>query len=402
MKHKICFVLKAYFPSVSPSGLLIKKLAEELSNEHEVHIICRDLIENENKCEDMHNNVIIHRYKCYSPSSTLLSKIWKTVSFSFYKKKTINDIIDNLNNYLLKNNFDIIIPATYEEIIACSRLLKKYENIYPFLLEKLFNKKYYGKVDFFYMIREKRNIKALKSYRDKNSIIFCLPIVKKYLVDSFSSIKANICVLEHPTVVFKDNKELTSVQDDNVININYIGALDKKIRNPKPFLEYFLPIFPSNYKVNFYGYGSCDALLSSYERKYSNFKFGGKVDPETCSNILDKSDFLLTFGNSTPEVVSSKIFECISTQNPIIHFYQYASDPYIKYLKDYPLSLCVPLKELSNVKYQECIMRFIKLNFRKKVSKELVQKNYYEFTPKHISDMMINSIEKNSICERKI
>ena len=399
---RICFILKAYFPSVSPSGLLIKKLAEELVKEHEVHIFCRDLNENDNIREDIHNGVIISRYECYYSSNIFISKVWKTVSFSFYKKKTINDIVKSVEKYLSKINFDVIIPVTYEEIISCSKLLNKYDNIYPFLLEKLFNKNYYGKFDFFFKIRETKNVRALKLYMNKNSIFFCLPIVKKYIIDSISSNKVNICVLEHPTVVVKDNKRVVPIRNTDEISINYIGALDMKIRNPKPFLEYLLPIIPLNYKVNFYGYGNCNSLLTTYEGKYSNFKFGGKIDPETSADIMEKSDFLITFGNSTPDIVSSKIFECISTQNPIIHFYQYDRDPYINYLKKYPLSLCIPLNELNNTKYQNSIIQFIQDNLYKKVSKKLIQKNFYEFTPKYVGDMIIDCIEKQIISERKI
>lgn len=382
---QILFICKAYYPSVSPSGSLIKEIAESLAENNEIHILCHDK-NSVNQANFIHNKVNIHRYELNDDNRGIIKKLFST---HYYNKKTVDIIKKNIISFLYQYQIDMIIPTTYEEIVACSMILNKIpvKHFAPFLLERLFNRRYFGKYDLLYRFREYNNKNILKKFANNNCIIFSLPPVKGYINSALNISYKNYIIIEHPLTIFSVNNKISS----DSFNISYLGGLDLKIRNPENFLKYILPYIPKKYNINFYGYGNCKKLIMKYVEQYDNFHFYGSVDSEKAHEIQLNSDILLTFGNKNNDVVSSKLFDCISSRKPIIHFYQVEDDPYIKYLSYYSLSICLPLNKLHEGKYRKLFLEFVLENKGKEEPVSGILNSFKKNTLQYITNQILHA-----------
>lgn len=73
--------------------------------------------------------------------------------------------------------------------------------------------------------------------------------------------------------------------------------------------------------------------------------FYGSVTKEEADKAIAQSDYILSVGNRNANQSPSKIFECLATGKPIIHFYYYNQDSVISILQRYPNSLCIQITD---------------------------------------------------------
>jgi len=194
----------------------------------------------------------------------------------------------------------------------------------------------------------------------------------------------------------KSEAFLNEENPDKAIKLIYAGSFYYKLREPFYLLKCCKEIIRQNNKVeiHFYTSGAFEELIKE-EAKCSNGKIfaHGYVDPKTLDIAIQESNILLSVGNSTTEMVPSKIFMYISTGKPIIHFYDNEKDICIQYFKKYPLVLLVNQNNNYNYKINY-INIFIKENHKNKSDISFLKMNYFRNTPEYSASQIIARLFK--------
>lgn len=405
MKKKILIIIKDYYPIASPSANLIIPLLNEMKNNYDIKVLARksndilkerEFIDNieiirfndrfsrfdnrlKNKIKSSNNKIFNIIYFVKKSFFYLLRKL-NLIGYSFYMVRKIEK---NISQIVLREKIDYIIPITFEEIIASLKYTKKNNNInlVPYVLEQFLNenkKNIYAKI----------KLKKLKiSLVHESKKIFVLPVLKGY----FEEAKEKLIITEHPMIIDNVNKK----NKNSVINITYAGGLDYNQRNPIGVLNILDKIKNKNkFKINFYSYGNCELILKNFEKKSGNYlESKGVVSNDIAHQILKQSNILITIGNKSSKVVPSKIFDCISTGKPIIHFYFHDEDPYINYLSRYKLSLCIKLDDKNNNQKAELIENFCFKNKNSVLEYKVFAEEFKECTPKYVANQFFLEIK---------
>ncbi|MEQ9763811.1 hypothetical protein ABPS01_03935 [Streptococcus sp. ZJ151] len=370
---KVYFLLNKYYPDLSASASLVRNLISQFGKHYSTNVVATVSKNFENSFVDEIN--VIRLNKSSNTKSYLKKK----------DKKLSQDILfqDSIQKFLLKeydkyNTEILLIPITFLELIATINLKKNHPEKFrlcPFILE------YFPSS---WSISETEELKEdMVKYVD---YLFVLPKLKGYFYNK------NVQVVEHPMIV----NNTSTLQDKKEISLSYIGGVDRKNRNPINILNIIFKLknkLSPNYHFYFYGYGNLKILLLAYSRLLSNFTFGGVLNNDEARRISTKSNFLITIGNKNPNLVPSKIFDCISTGRPIIHFRQNEDDPYEFYLKKYPCYLILDLWNIDDKK----LLNFITQNTKVEIDFNNIHQKYQEYTPQYIFEQFkerINTFEK--------
>ena len=367
--RKVYFLIQRYYPDVTASGNLISNLIPYFSNEFDTEVVTTTA----NK-ENLKLNDGVQRFL----SKEVISKN----IFSRISRKIVGVHIQynlDMHHYIEQAIIDsdtpiLLVPITAPEMTLAIDLKMKYLSkviLMPYFLEELLE---------FYRPKERDALKnQLEVYSDG---IVILPKLIHYI-----SSKNPVLITEHPMV-----KNNIADDSENSQNIVYVGGLNRAYRHPKPILEAFKKIEDEKrkgYTYRFYGYGNLDGYLYQIEKELPNFKYGGSVSSLEANDLLSKAGFVLTIGNKNSALVPSKIFDCISTGNPIIHFYYHETDPYLNYLKDYPYAICQKIEAID----VDELVEFIDSHMGLKVDYDIIESNYKIFTPEYVFNQCKDFIE---------
>lgn len=386
---KYLFVVRGYFPDISASGNLLKPLVEEMSKKNFIYVLSCSSNEDEGEYS---KNLLYKKIKIRVQSnftSRVLNFLKKNLVFSFYYKEISSSIkreIERLDKYF---NFDYIIAVTYEEILALMESSVNREKKMVFLLEKL---PVYStmKIPFIYnakiSFRKKMEYEIVKNFKK----IFALPVMYGYFSKRLNdNDKRKLIELEHPMVT---NKVSEKNSKNSLMTFIYAGGLDRKQRNPLGILGFFNKVNSQiDINVNFYSYGNMQKSLAEFSQRHDFFYSNEGISSELLNEKMADSDFILTIGNKDSELVPSKIFDCISTGKPIIHFSQIDGDPYTSYLRKYENSIIIKFADLSSQETVEEICLFMQKTKGKVIEFNKIEKNFEECTPAYVG----NKIQSN-------
>ncbi|OSP45539.1 hypothetical protein [Vibrio cholerae] len=373
---KILFVVRGFIPDLSASGNLIYPLVKEMINFAQVDILTCSK-ERKNEWVDGINLIRINNNE--GKFFKVINLIKRHFFYPYYNVLLTKKIRVEIERLDRDNSYDLIIAVTHEEILALIGANLPLDKKGCFLLEKL------HETSRFPIIRERQ--------RKANNIIysnichrlkfkFALPKVVQYLL---LKSKENVFELEHPMVV---NNVRDSSIDSEEISLIYIGGLDLYQRNPWPIINFFQNI-ELNIRFDIYGYGNVFSKKSTLPSK-SNFK--GVIKKSNINEILDEASFLISIGNKENDIFPSKIFDCISTGIPIIHFSQNVQDPYYQYLNGYNNAIIIDMAKLDLIEEQQRITMFIMENVGKRESYEVISNVFYKQTPSYNCERMLSLI----------
>lgn len=371
---KLLLLLEKFKPDITASGNLVFPLLKYFSNYFEIEVL---------STSQKSSDILTKEFSNIKFPSVQESIVKKTAGKVFKKKAQPNPF---MAEYIFeKINYSkqiILMPVTINEIALAIEAKKTHPSIVfltPFLLEIL--------PENYLTSRLKKD---LEQYSD---IIFSLPKLDGYF-ENYEKVK----FVEHPMVV--DNTKQNST-DNNIVNFVYIGGFNRKSRSIKPlinFIKNINKVVPyNNFVFNIYGYGNEIKYLEKANKEIKNLSYYGPVSSDDAKDKLREANFIFTIGNKDPKLVPSKIFDCISTGNPIIHFMQSENDPYINYLSKYPLSICLDYKNINS----NLFLQFIKEKYNQVISYDYLKTNYKIFTPAHVSKIMIEEIMEGTINNEK-
>lgn len=380
---KILLIVKGFFPEISASGNLLINLVKEMSQKNEITILSTASTSYEMIYE---NNIKLVKI---AKKDNVFKKYHRLINMKTYNKKMVEILKYEIEKLDRENNFNAIIAATHDEIVALSRTTIEIKKKNCFIFEKT-PVEYLNNMFFIKNIRIKNKNKIEREIIDKNKTVWALPIMYEYFYTKFKSNK--IVKLEHPMIIDNiKNKEIKN----NQIKILYCGGLDKKIRNPQKIMEIFKEIYKKiNFEFILISYGNMQDYLQeiSKDKDYKFLKNLGSKNQHECHQQLCEADIIITIGNKETDIFPSKIFDCISTGNPIIHFSQNKKDQYYDYLSRYKMSLIIDINNIEKYKAEQQIYEFIEQWKYSKEKYEVIEKNYNECTPKYVSEILLKGL----------
>ncbi len=375
--NKYLFVVRGYAPEISASGNLIKPLLEELSKEHIIHVLCTTA---NFSVTEVVNGITIHRVNIDSRVSFLkktLNLIWRNLFFGFRKLDVIGSVRNKLELLDEDENYTKIVSVTYEETLSLVQSNISPDKKCAFVLEKLPETSRFFLIKFF---QKQINYYFFNKIQAKIDYCFVLPIVFNALKKRNLLWDKVVC-LEHPMILNKvvDYKVVNSKRTD-IFNLLYAGGIDKYQRNPDPIIKFFNSM-KNILNVSFYSYGN---LVNEFKkRELFNCVFYDVVSVDELANLYETTDFIITIGNKEKDIFPSKLFDCISTGIPIIHFSQHSDDPYYEYLGRYKYSLILSYSQLDEPNSRLKFLSFLNEMKDKRASFSDIKASFYDCTPEY-------------------
>ncbi|MBO2602901.1 hypothetical protein I6M34_07200 [Shewanella algae] len=381
---KILFVVRGYNPEISASGNLVKPLIEYLKLHAQVSVLCFT----NGKCgTGIIDGIEVHRVlapkigyfeRLMSIISRNLSRSTENVKLSNIMKKSIVELDE-------RERFDFVIAITYEEVMALCHANIEKNRKFCFLLEKLPEP---AKLKFIKKMQSSYNLKKIEYLSNSVSRVFCLPIVKSV----YASAKIDFFELEHPMVVNRSYHTSHKTHSER-IKLIYAGGLSKHQRNPMALVRLIQQL---NCKVgvdlDIYSYGF--KFNENFVKKISdNIRVNKTVEPKFLNSKINDADFIVTIGNKEVDIFPSKLFDCVSTGKPIIHFFQNSKDQYLSYLQKYPLSMSVDYNKCENAETLEAILKFLTDIKGERLPFNLVSRDFFDCTPGYVGDLMLREIK---------
>lgn len=362
---EVYVLITRYHPDITASGNLIKNLIPFFKKHYMTYILSEGASREDDQKQNIYRFPTDNKVDFITKVRNRLGK--KTLSFN---SKMYNFLEEKIKQLTPSEKIGLI-PITIEEIALAVDLKKKFPDrvvLSPYLLEEL----------LVYYKASSRN-KLKKDLEAVADILFILPKLKGYFASD-----EKVIILEHPMV-----KNEISLEPKRQNRILYAGGLNQRTRNPQPIIEAFQKMSEIDFQLVFYSYGNCEQMLKRFSEKDARIKAHGAIDATSVMQEMSLASILITIGNKNTNLVPSKIFDCISTGNPILHFYYDEKDPYISYLKDYDLSLCLPIQDID----AEKLKNFIHSVSQKQVSFEIIKEKFHFALPEVIFQQLNEQLE---------
>ncbi|MEL7568788.1 MAG: hypothetical protein AAGU01_01490, partial [Clostridiaceae bacterium] len=366
----IVFIVNSYHPSYSAIGTCIHNVIGEMSSKYNIIVIAKKNensnvnqyyecthIQYINTMDNYIRNLLSERIKLAKGLKLKILKMAKFVikGYGFIsailkrtniKKQEVQAIYRALRK--IDGEIEVIIPTClpFESLIASVEYKKKISGetkVIPFLFDKYSVNSTLHRTENNKKRKFQRHLLIEESTFEKCDKLIFVDSWRKHLNTYFQKYSNKFIRVEHPLIKqIETNYNLS--YDTNLINVVYTGALYRKLRSPLKMLEVFENLITKDNGIvmHFYVTGDCDSIIQDYSRKYpQNIIYYGKVKSDIAKSAIINGDILLSIGNTDVTQLPSKIFEYISTGNPVIHFYSKKEDPVIKILERYKNALCV-------------------------------------------------------------
>lgn len=410
-KH-IVFLVGSYAPNFSAVGVCVSKIINAVKDKNRITIISIKNVEDQQEIE-IDDNVEIRRvcslsHKLYNYTNyhkkgwkkqiikpvSIVYRIAQYFRDLFCKNVMINDgLINRYKSELEKiartNRIDCVIGCSFpfEAVVATSDYCYTHKDTKgigylfdPFSENKLIYRTYFN-------YRRKFSNSLLFEKRILNSLdlVIGMHIWESHFNRHYSQYN-NIVIAEHPLLDITKRYRHCKYEGRRIL---YAGALHAKIRNPSYAFRLIDKLLEDSENIEFSIYTSdYSTVFQNYELKYPNrFHFYGRKPLEDILYAEYENDIMLSIGNSaeTPQT-PSKIFEYISTGNPIIHLAKYDQDPCINVLEKYGNAII--LKENEIINSSKLIKQISEL--QPISDRDILSKIYYDAAP----DFVVAKINK--------
>ena len=420
----IVSIIGGYAPDFSPGGKIASNVLDELKKDYDITIIAQKTKFGLPEYEETNGiklirlpdyNLMFHSFfeSKIKASSGAAKSVYKLLLFA---KKAVNyfvrmmrrrslsgaytgRIIRQLKKIEKENKIDILIPASapHEALAAAVKYKKKHPAtmLIPYKLDRFAQGNSLYENSFIRKFRYPRHIKSEQETLVYADAMFALPPIADYYEKSDFEFKEKVVKTEHPLLKRIDIQ--SEKEENNRISLVYAGSLDTTLRNPEYLLNMFskTPEFKENYVFNVYSFGNCGHILEKFKKVLNDsLNDGGKIPSSEVSKKLSAADILVTIGNNSSEEVPSKLFEYLSYGKPIVHFYYNDNDAYIKYLKDYDMSLCLKMSSECEEENIKLFKAFCEANKGKTIDFDEVKNFFEECTPEYTAKQFSNAIDE--------
>lgn len=336
------FVLRTYPPHPSPSGGVVHTVVEEMRGTHDVTVVAW-AGRGAGAVGEPADHVCWLREDEPSRAGRAAERVRVALALPPLRRRArrLGEVLEALS----VTEDDVVVGCTPVEAAALGRVRGLRARRTLLMLEhqlppspKVVRVPVLGRMARGWVARRERRMIAAADR------VLALPLVARDLAAAGAAVSTEVVEVEHPML-----RDLTAPAPGEVRCgepvLVYAGGLDATNRDPRGVLDVLARcrrLRPLT--AHFYSYGNCQDLLA--DRAWSDFlRSHGPVGPEQAERALREAHLVLTIGNADPSHVPSKIFDCVSTGLPVIHFRQHGADPYQKYLERYPYGLVLDLDE---------------------------------------------------------
>ncbi len=426
---KILILSPHYFPNINPRAHRWTNLAEYWAAQgHEVYIICsknKDYPE-----EEELNKVRVYRTGFNSPKEILYyflnnevkrgetgqkkqnagrkgalmqwvnDKILRSIYFpddAFIWYRPAKKLMHKL---LKKKEFDLLISSSvpFTTHLVALNAKKNYPDLKwiadtgdPFAFQPLHPMNNY----FLYGKLNKRLEKKVVRVAD---FVTLTNEGAKKLYDSIFPLQVDKFVVLPPLCRHKKT-DATSViikEDRKELKVGYFGSFFKKIREPRPILNYWsnlLAKYPTSYEfleLHFYGNIFENFLVDfdAFPKLKKHFWFHGLVTSERAILEMQNMDLLFNVGNFTDFQLASKSVDYLISRKPIINFVSIDNDTFSKFFEGYDF-----IEDFNVTKVNSNIDRLH--NFINKYSNKVEKEKLDSFVSQKEVEFQIEIIAKN-------
>ena len=170
-------------------------------------------------------------------------------------------------------------------------------------------------------------------------------------------------------------------------NCVFVGIFYEDIRNPEYLMKMISLLSNSSIQVHFIGDGA-EMIVNKYLSECGEYlQLHGRRSLQAAINAMLHADVLINVGNSTANMLPSKINDYISTGKPIVNLCSIDNCPSIQYLEKYPC--CLNLLQSQDLKDNMKKFQEFVLNNSGEERFENIQKLYYKSTPQYIVDELL-------------
>lgn len=421
MKKNVIFIVERYYPNYSAVGICAGNIIQELTSKYNIIVITKKQYNDNDFTNYDNHHIITYSTKNNDIRNYIDIKLKKTKGY----KRKLNGVLKNAVRGLgylealfktenIKNqdvraiykkletiqcSVDVIIPTCLpiESIIASINYKNNVSNntkIIPLLFDKFSENSTLHRTETNKIKKFSKHLLIEKRVFEQCDKLLYVESWKGHIEKYFSVHNQKCLQIEHP--LLKEINAINSVQfDSNKINVVYTGALYRKLRSPLRMLEVFenLIITDNRIVIHFYVTGDCDSIIQDYSRKYpQNIMYYGKVKSDVAKGAIINADILVSIGNTDITQLPSKIFEYISTGNPVIHFYSRKEDPVIEILDRYKNAICVWDNDKDNKDIEANLFGLFN-NQRTKIQFDEIENIYKDATPKYTADIIMDLID---------
>lgn len=412
---KIIFVTDTYKSLPTANGICIEEIAGQFEkSKYEIHILCFkhgrepedefvDGIYVHRKRVDLVNRL---RYAYESRRKGLLQTVYKNLMKAINRLETAVFIwvfpmrnpffswsyYNRLAALHMKYNFDAVIASycPFEAVYAAYRLKKKYGiKTVLYFLDSMSNQKLNfnlpeGLIDG-------RGWKWEKRFFESCDLILNMLCHKRHYTNPrYKRFAHKMDIVDIPHMI--DHGRLDeSIEEKMGIKIVYAGLIRNNLM--KDTFQLLSPFLVKGIvQLHIYGRNT----ISEGERycgddARGNIFFGGFVQHEKMLKIEKNAEILLSLGNTDTDFIPSKIFEYMSFGGKILHIYNYDEDSCLPYLRNYPNSCCIDVRNnrTQNINKTES---FINSDMQR-IPFDSMKKIFYMNTPTYTVEKIVSALE---------
>jgi hypothetical protein len=356
-------MLGSYKPQMSANGICIHEIIQVWRNAgHEVHVICYG---KKSAQTPFIGDAFVHTIKAENTMEaneiaggriqSSLKRMVRIVKFilqrPFYPIRFPRQIIAfrrMADQIIKKYNIDTIISVLHpiEAAIAGYRLKLKLSQIEWIIYEL---DTFTNGNDRLKSPRKRQRIER-QLYEAADKIIHMACHKEYYGLSKYDFCRKKLLTADIPLLSANTNSAITSAErkkKSDTIRFLYSGLLRRDVRSPIEVIKILLALSKEKkIKVEFYSRGNYEKyLLKKQKETIGTIQSCGYVKVDELNSAIARSDYLISIGNKSTDMIPSKIFMYMSTLKPIIHFYLQDHDVCNNYLQKYPSALLCDLRD---------------------------------------------------------
>lgn len=414
---KILFLNSFYYPKYNVNGLCVNELCKVLKEDYELYSLSYKNYDEKNSYTNENCKIykvkpriffILREYSERGKNKLLkwlckylalfIQKFKRIIYFPFYPLISIvstKRYVKKALEIVEKEKIDCVVAVfqPYETLIAADKIKEKNKDIKEiiYILDTLSNEK--NDNSFINRYKKRKGQASEKKYFKKADLIISMRCHEKKMSDSFyDAFRSKLFYSDIPLLRKLSNVNKNTEFDKKYINITYTGTIDRARRNPTNIcnlIKAYNEEYPQKICAHFFSRGDCEDILDRYESIVRH----GFVPNEVSVSALFNSDAIISIEAKNSDMISAKIFEYMSTNKKIIHFYESENDILLSYLKKYNNTLFIKTTEDTKENIKK-INSFLNKPVNKSINLENV---FLENTPGHTANMISNVIEGEKI-----
>lgn len=412
---RIVFVVGNYVPRASAVGNCVKNLADCLSEDHEVTVICMWQGVEQPASERIDGHFVVrvgstmHKIRVKADLGIKSNRIARRLggrivrSVSQLQRQARLLISKNACDKALTNAYrkgleglnavpDLIVPTCmpFEAVQAAVEYVDSHEGalLVPFLFDQFADSSTLYKKKAISNAKRKGNLALEEKMLDR--CVGTLHITWKEHVDEcFPQYRHKLEQVEHPLLVPPEHELSREEYDGRIV---YAGAFGAGIREPNYSLGLLRDVITRMDIVReaaFYvpNRASSDSWFKAYAGS-SKIQLYDPVPSREIARILAASSWLLSIGNATLDQKISKVYQYMATGKPIIHISSRPDDPTAQELLHYPLALCL-YEGSSYERNVELLSDFLTNTVEKQIGFEEVACIFSDELPSSVAERIV-------------